>query len=408
MSRLLRLLIGVACLGMVGCQGHAPAPGAGSPSPPPAVEVQVATVRIEDMPRRLSTVGSFRPVTETNVSPRSGGVVVEVPVVLGQRVSRGQVLLQQDPVDARLQIGQDLAQEQVDLAQLGGSEGVGRPDADAPAVRKARANLNAARLEWERSQNLYRANLIAEAELQTAKRNYLTAQADLQTALDEVRTSRARLGVSRSTLRADRQKLVNLTTRAPFEGYISQVNVAVGDYASAGGSGAGGGPYLRLTQLDPIDCRLNIAQVEAARLRLGQPVRIRTEAFPGRTFSGQVVHINPSLDEKTRTVQVDARLGNAEGLLRPGFFGNVDLQVGVRRGVALVPQAAVIRAVGGSQVFVVEGSSARAVVVDAGEVRGEWLVLKDANLRPGQRVAVSSLDRLFDGAPVSVRQGGVK
>ena len=399
MRRLLNLVATSALLLLVaGCGRTSTPPSAGS-SPAAAVEVDAAPVRAEDLPHLLFTVGTFRPVTEAQVSPRQAGVVVKVPVVLGQRVARGQVLLEQDPTDARLQIDQDEAQLQAEMAKLGGPEGVRRPDSEAPGVRKASATLENARLEWERSQNLYRANLIAETELQTAKRTYLTAQADLQTALESVRTTRADVNVRRSTLRADEQKLVELTTRAPFDGFLSLVSVAVGDHVNPGG-----GPYLKLTPLDPLDCRLNIAQVEASRLRLGQPVEVRTEVWPGRVFTGKVVHINPSLDPQTRTIQVDARLGNPRGDLKPGFFGNVQIQVGMLRNALLVPQVAVTQVVGGSQVFVVEGSKVRAVPVQTGESRGNWLLLKSGKLEAGQKLAASALDRLYDGAPVTVKK----
>lgn len=398
MSRVLGLVVLASLVGLGSGCGRTPSSEGSRPAAPPAVEVEVAGVRTEDLPRLLSTVGTFRAVTEAQVSPRASGVVVQVPVALGQRVTRGQVLLQQDSTEARLQIGIDQAQIQADLAKLGGADGARRPDAEAPTVRKAAAALENARLEWERSQNLYRANLIAETELQTAKKTFLAAQADVQSALETVRATRADVEVRRSSLRMDEQKLEDLTTRAPFDGYLSLVSVAAGDNVTPGG-----GPYLRLTQLDPIDCRLNIAQVEASRLRVGQPVQVRTEAWPGRVFPGKVVHINPTLDAQTRTLQVDARLSNPSGALRPGFFGTVELQVGMRRNALLVPQASVIRAVGGSQVFVVEGSSVRAVRVETGESRGAWFVLDSGELQAGQRLAVHGLDRLYDGAPVTVK-----
>jgi len=224
---------------LAGCGGR----GAVTPAPEAsrsfAVEVDVASVRLADLPRWLSTVGTSRSVNEASISPRSAGVVVDVPVDLGDHVREGDVLIQQDPEEMRLQIEQDRASLRADLAALGIDQLDAPPrlDEDAPAVQKARANLDNARQSWARNQNLYRANLIAEQELQTSKQDLLSAQADYQGALDQVRTSWANVGVRRPALRINEQRLANLTTRAPFDGYITAKNVNQGDYASPGGSG---------------------------------------------------------------------------------------------------------------------------------------------------------------------------
>ena len=365
----------------------------------------MASVRLADLPRWLSTVGTSRSMNEASISPRSAGVVVDVPVDLGDLVREGDVLIQQDPEEMRLQTEQDRASLRADLAALGIDQldAPSRPDEDAPAVQKARANLDNARQSWDRNQNLYRANLIAEQELQTSQQALLSAQADYQGALDQVRTSWANVGVRRSALRINQQRLANLTTRAPFDGYITAKNVNRGDYASPGGSGQE--PYIRLTQLDPIDVRLEIAQVYAEKLKIGQQVEVTADAFPGRTFKGRVVHVNPASSAQSRTIAVDARFANPHGLLRPGLFGAVQLRLGTRLQAPLVPEAALQKTIGAFQVFVVErhegATTVRAVPVSTGERVGTWMEVE--GLKGGQQVAVNSLDRLFDGAHVTVR-----
>ncbi len=402
-SRILVLFLVLSAL--AGCGGRGSVTPAPEASRSAAVEVDVASVRLADLPRWLSTVGTSRSMNEASISPRSAGVVVDVPVDLGDLVREGDVLIQQDPEEMRLQIEQDRASLRADLAALGIDQldAPSRPDEDAPAVQKARANLDNARQSWDRNQNLYRANLIAEQELQTSKQALLSAQADYQGALDQVRTSWANVGVRRSALRINQQRLANLTTRAPFDGYITAKNVNRGDYASPGGSGQE--PYIRLTQLDPIDVRLEIAQVYAEKLKIGQQVEVTADAFPGRTFKGRVVHVNPASSAQSRTIAVDARFANPHGLLRPGLFGAVQLRLGTRLQAPLVPEAALQKTIGAFQVFVVErhegATTVRAVPVSTGERVGTWMEVE--GLKGGQQVAVNSLDRLFDGAHVTVR-----
>ncbi len=403
-SRILVLFLVLSAL--AGCGGRGSVTPAPEASRSAAVEVDVASVRLADLPRWLSTVGTSRSMNEASISPRSAGVVVDVPVDLGDLVREGDVLIQQDPEEMRLQIEQDRASLRADLAALGIDQldAPSRPDEDAPAVQKARANLDNARQSWDRNQNLYRANLIAEQELQTSKQALLSAQADYQGALDQVRTSWANVGVRRSALRINQQRLANLTTRAPFDGYITAKNVNQGDYASPGGSGQE--PYIRLTQLDPIDVRLEIAQVYAEKLKVGQQVEVTADAFPGRTFKGRVVHVNPASNSQSRTIAVDARFANPHGVLRPGLFGAVQLRLGTRPNASLVPEAALQKTIGAFQVFVVErregAATVRAVPVSTGDRVGTWMEVE--GLKGGQQVAVNSLDRLFNGAHVTVRK----
>jgi len=403
-GRILVLFLVLSAL--AGCGGRGSVTPAPEASRSAAVEVDVASVRLADLPRWLSTVGTSRSVNEASINPRSAGVVLDVPVDLGDHVREGDVLIQQDPEEVRLQIEQDRASLRADLAALGVDrlDAPPRRDEDAPAVRKARAGLDNARQSWDRNQNLYRANLIAEQELQTSKQALLSAQADYQGALDQVRTSWANVGVRRSALRINEQRLANLTTRAPFDGYITAKNVNQGDYASPGGSGPE--PYIRLTQLDPIDVRLEIAQVYAEKLKVGQEVEVTADAFPGRTFKGRVVHVNPASSAQSRTIAVDARFANAHGVLRPGLFGAVQLRLGTRPQAPLVPEAALQKTIGAFQVFVIQpgqgSTTVCAVSVSTGEKIGTWMEVE--GLKGGQQVAVSSLDRLFDGAHVTVRK----
>jgi RND family efflux transporter MFP subunit len=134
-------------------------------------------------------------------------------------------------------------------------------------------------------------------------------------------------------------------------------------------------------------------------------VEVTADAFPGRTFKGRVVHVNPASSSQSRTIAVDARFTNPYGVLRPGLFGAVQLRLGTRPNAPLVPEAALQKTIGAFQVFVVErregATTVRAVPVSTGERVGTWMEVE--GLKGGQQVAVTSLDRLFDGAHVTVR-----
>lgn len=396
---------------LTSCKGRQEgAPTASSSASPSiaAVQVEAVPVRLASLPDRISAVGTFQAISSVNVTPKLAGLVVKAPVHTGQFVAMGGVILQLDTADLEAQLRQDRADLAAEQTKLGLSriDQQLSNDRDVPAVRKARASLENARLQWERSRNLYRADLIAQKDLQDAKTEYLKAQADYQTAIDNVKTNKASVLIKRAQLQADELKLRNATVRAPFSGFVSACNVDVGDYVTPGGSATSGSPYVTLLTLDPIYCQMQIGEINSQKLRLGQSLEIRTVAYPGKVFNGVVYRLSPALDAATRTVRISARLSNPEKLLKPGLYGNCTITLGVTPDVRLVPQMAQTESAGEAHVFIAEttpsGTVARQVVITRGRLDGNWVEAKDASFKGGTPVIVTNLQHLYDGAPVQV------
>lgn len=374
------------------------------------VDVDVVPVRVATLDDEINAVGNFRAITEANVSPKNGGLVVDVPVHLGQFVASGAALIQLDTADILAQLAQDRADIVAEQTRLGltGLHQKLKNDANAPAVRKAQATLENNRLQWERSRNLYRSDLIAQKDLQDAKAQYVSAMADYQSALDNVQTNKANVALKRTQLAIDEQRLRNATVRAPFAGYIASRNVNPGDYVQSGGRAPNNQEYMKLITIDPIYCTLSIPELYSQRLKRGQPLRIKTVAFPGRLFGGHVSHVSPALDPSTRTIKVDATIDNPGGLLKPGLYGTVKLQIGQIRDARMVPQSAQVEMAGTTRVYVVEekkgvGTVVRGIPMKRGRVDGNWIQADEApDLMPSMQVVVSNLDRLYDGARVKV------
>ncbi len=136
----------------------------------------------------------------------------------------------------------------------------------------------------------------------------------------------------------------------------------------------------------------------------GQPVRITVDAYPGRVFDGQVRFVSPALRADQRALTVEAVVPNADGLLRPGIFVSAVLEGAVREQALFVPRAALRTEAGISRVFVVRGDRVEERMVTAGQASGELVEIRDG-VSGGERVAVSGLSGLADGARVRVAAG---
>ena len=123
------------------------------------------------------------------------------------------------------------------------------------------------------------------------------------------------------------------------------------------------------------------------------------DAFPNRTFTGRVVRIGPSLDEKTRALTVEAEVANSSNLLRPGMFAKSRLITSASAPAVMVPHRAVALAAGLSKVFVIENGKVVERIVKTGATDGDLIEIVEG-VKDGETVATSNLDKLHTGTAV--------
>jgi membrane fusion protein (multidrug efflux system) len=223
------------------------------------------------------------------------------------------------------------------------------------------------------------------------------AQADLDAA-------RARAAQAESAVASLRATIAKKTVRAPFDGRVAIRQIELGQAVSAGA------PITSLQSVDPIHADVWLPQQALADLRVGQRARLRTDVFPGASWDGAVTAINPEVDPATRNVRVRATFANADGRLRPGMFGNVDVLSPEKRQVLLVPATAVVFAPYGDSLFVVERATdasgkestvARQRFVRTGERRGDFVAVT-SGVEDGETIVSAGAFKLRNGMPVVV------
>jgi membrane fusion protein (multidrug efflux system) len=160
-----------------------------------------------------------------------------------------------------------------------------------------------------------------------------------------------------------------------------------------------------LLKIDPLRLRLTIPGVQAGQIAVGQRVTASVDAFPGRTFTGQITAVNPSISAESRSFVVEARVPNPEATLKPGMFAVATIEQGRTARALLVPRKAVVEDVNTNsfRVFVVD-KDARArlrVVQLAARQQGDTVKIL-TGVKEGERVATSNLADLYDGAKVTV------
>ena len=325
------------------------------PKPGP---VTVSTVKAgeQDWQPSLDAVGSLRAANGADLATEVAGLVTEVHLKSGQDVKKGQLLVQ-------LRDGDEVAQ----LQQL-------------------QANARLAKLTLDRARRQLAAQAISQADFDTAQANYQARQAAV--AQQQVVIAKKQL-------------------RAPFDGRAGIITISPGDYLAAGTQ------VVTVQQLDPLFVDFNVPQGQLARLKVGQTVRLRLDAWPGRTFSGRLSAINPKVDASTRNVRVEATVPNHDKTLTPGMFAKLTVDVGQPGRQLTLPQAAIVYNPYGDTVYVVQPGkgkddtgkpnppTVKQAFVTIGDTRGDQVAILKG-IAPGTEVVTSGQMKLKNDATISV------
>lgn len=357
--------IGVAALLMGACENtrsDASTAAATTEASAPAV-VTTAPVAVSDRPITIQATGSFTAAESSQVSPQVAGQIIATPVNVGDTVKAGDVIARLDDRDARAR----LAQAQATLQQ-------------------AQATAANAKAQMERSASLVKTGDISAGDFQT-----LTTQ---------VATANAQVAQAQAQVTIAQQQLDETVIHAPFRGHISARPVAAGEYVTTASA------IATVVRIQPIKLELQVPEADAAKIMLGMEVSAQVASYPGRAFVGKVTAKNPALNVESRALTVVVEFPNTDLALNPGMFGTAAVRLPQTEQVISVPSAAVFTPAGSPspQVFVVQDGKARLRVVQAGQAQGEVIPVT-SGLQPGDIVVTSAPDKLFDGQPVSVRQG---
>ena len=400
---------------------------------PPAVKplpITVAKAEAREVQRSVETVGSLLAWDDVQVRTEQPGTIARLLVDLGDSVTKGQVLAEYDAREFELAVKQaeaDLASTQQSLARSRASvlatEAALRRAKDglvslAAEVSRTESEVEWAKSELARSEKLLAGGLIAARDVDNARNLYNVAMARLAVAVsardqhpDQMRIAEAQLESDRAALRVAeaevarreatlgiaKKRLGDTTVRAPFSGVIAKRLVNAGEYVKDNT------PLFNLVAVDPLKYTGTVPERFAPDLKVGQRIELTVEAYPGRTFAGQVTRVAPAVEVQTRSLSLEGKVGNGDARLRPGFFSKGQVLTRKDGAAAFVPAEAVVYFVGISKVFVVANGKVEERLIKGGARQGAWVEVSEG-VKPGETVAISNLSQLYNGAPVSLME----
>ncbi len=337
------ILLG-ACL-LAGCGGET---NVAAEIPPETRDVrppvETATITPEILVDVLQIAGRLEPGTEVRVASELGGTVSEVTFEKGDRVEAGSVM----------------ARVGVDLLEA--------------AAHEAEVALEAARVDFDRSNELVERDAAPRQELETAEANLEVAEARLAT---------ARLRLSRSEV------------FAPVTGVVVERHVERGEVL------APGNPVADIHQIEKLLATVGIPERDIAYFRIGSPATLTVDAYPDKRFEGQIRYIAPAASSPGRVFESEVEVLNPEGMLRSGLIVRAELERQVFENAVVVSRDLIVERDAKPFVFVLEGGQVEMRPVTLGPGRGNQ-VLVASGLEIGETVVVAGHRNLLDGQEVRV------
>lgn len=324
----------------------------------PPMDVQTVVLEARPIPQSSEFVATIRSLRSTTVQPQVEGIVRDVLVRAGDRVAAGQPLIQIDP---------DKQQATVTVTE---------------SQRASReADLAFARQQLTRMQKLFEAGAVSRAELEQAEAAHKNAEAQLAAVQSQIRENQVELQYYRVT--------------APSAGIVGEVVIRQGDRVTQSTV------ITTIDQPEGLEAYVNVPVERAGELKLGLTVEL-LDSEGAVIASNPVTFIAPRADDATQSVLVKATLRQVPPSIRVMQYLRARV-VWSNEPTLAVPIVAVTRLAGQHFVFVAEqgeqGVVARQKPVTVGEVAGEHYVVR-SGLMAGDRVIVSNVQKLGDGAPV--------
>lgn len=321
---------------------------------PPPVTVTSVKVEQADWQPALTAIGSITPVQGATISAELAGTVSEIGFISGTPVKKGEVLLKLDA--------------SAELAQL----------------RSAQADAELAKNNLDRARGLAERKVISQAEIDAAQFLYAQKKAAVENMQSII----------------DKKEI-----RAPFDGAAGIRAVNPGQMVKVGD------PLVALQSLDQVFVDFSLPQQQLAELAADLPVKVTTDAIPGREFDGKLTAVNSAIDAATRNVSLQATLANPDHVLRAGMFARVKVLLPKKNPTLFVPATAVSYAPYSNTVYVIEknhdektgkdGLILRQQIVRTGETRGDFVAITEG-LKAGEEVVSTGVFKLRNKLDVVV------
>jgi HlyD family secretion protein len=329
------------------------------------VTVQTGTVTRENLTSVVTASGEIRPKNYTNVLGEGIGKITDITVKEGDRVRKGNVLLHLENIQPGADVEAQAAN--VQAAESGLKVAAANYDSAVATQAQRQADLEKQKLDWQRSQQLYKEQLISRQDYDAAKAAYDGAVAALNASQAQVAQAQAAREQANSTMDQTRAQLTHTkdvlrktTYTAPISGIVSYIDVRVGENVVPGIQNAQGSFLMTISDMSVVTAEVKVDETDITNVRNGQAADVTIDAVPGQVFKGHVTEVGElailrtsgqaamtattANTQEARDFKVVVTVDNPPASLRPGLSATARIQTAHKDNVLTVPiQALAVR-----------------------------------------------------------------
>ncbi len=307
------------------------------------VTVNTEAIKKRRLEAIVSASGKIQPKRDVNISADTMGRVTDLAVNEGDRVDKGQFLLQIDPRNLRTAVQRteaSLAAARSTMQQL------------QLALESSRTSLKQAEDSLKRQQELWKGGLTTRETLEHAENDVKMKRADLNSQEQNVKTQALRMQQESATAESARFDLSKVRIESPIEGIVTRRNIEEGETVVIGTMNNAGTVLLTIADMSVIQAEVEVDETDIPALSMGQPAKVTIDAMPGQTFTGKVTEIgNSPINATGQTASTQATnfkvvvtLDKEIAEVRPGFTCTAEITTAVRDNAVAVPiQATTVR-----------------------------------------------------------------
>lgn len=362
------LLLGMAA-GLSGCGQKVEA------AKETAITVNSAKAQIMDISKTVDYSGAVRSSNEVQVLPKLEARVTAINVKPGDYVSQGQILLSLDNSDLEVSIKQAEAQ----LAQ-------------ARAAQKSNElQLESARLNYERMQELFTAGAISEQQLEAARDQFQSLNAGIV---------QASVAQAEAALLSLQKQWENCNIISPIDGTVGSINVSLGDTSSPQM------PVAVVTKAGDLEVEIMVSESDIPYIETNSKVDVLVEAVSDKAIKGTIKSVSTVADSRTRSYSVKIALANSEGRIKSGMFAELNLTTMTKKNVLAVPVHAVVPKGEKTIVYTIdEEQRAKKIEVHTGLENNNYIEISNG-LKDGQTVVTDGNTLISNGTLLKIIGGG--
>ena len=300
--------------------------------------VKVQEAKTSNVEQIYELTATVQPQVKNSIAPSTPGRICEILVEVGQHVTVGQKIVQ------------------MDVANLSNSE----------------TQIDNLKRMYKRAQELFNVGGASQQELDNAKLQLDVAQTNLKNLKE------------------------NTYLLSPISGVVTERNYDNGDMYS------GQRPVMVVMNINPVKLVINVSESYYAQVKVGMPVKIGFDVFGAEKFQGRVNLIYPTIDERTRTFQVEIKVTNATNKIRPGMFARVSMEFGKANRVIIPDQAIIKQSGSGARfVYIYNNGKVEFKQIEIGRrIDADYEIL--SGLKEGEQIVIAGQSKLVDGCEVKL------